>query len=106
MHKTLLKHKDDMIEFLNKEIAEAIEGKDLDDLCDALCCMKYIAKIVHMDHDMRMDHHEMAMKNGTTVHHTGNPTSAVSQPVVPMSTMSTIDGTHTHSIASFTLGTM
>lgn len=98
MHKTLLKHKDAAIEFLNKEIDEAIDDKDLEDLKDALCCMKYIAKIVHMDHDIRMDKHEMMAKGGST----GNPTRAANP--MHMHDMSTIDGPHSHGVASFTIG--
>lgn len=104
MHKTLLKHKDDVIEFLNKEIAEAVDKEDLDELETALSCMKYIAKIVHADHDIRMDKHEMAMKGGNP----GNPTKAASPASMPMQMhdVSTIDGPHSHGIASFTVQQM
>lgn len=102
MHKTLLRHKDDAIAFFNEELEEAIEEEDLEEAYMAIMGLKCIAKMVHADHDIKMDHHEM-MKD----HHakSGNPHNPTSAPQVAYPHgMSTIDGAHQHGIASFTVG--
>lgn len=117
MHKTLLKNKHLVSEMVNKKIeaihrevmedmrdGQVLDEDQLEELEDCMCILECIASICKDDHEMRMDHHEMAMK-GNPVPHAGNPTSAAVHPV-HVRDMSTIDGPHSHGVASFTLGTM